>query len=462
MSLGLLMGGVYYLITFLNTYKPKYQWLTWLFFVLALSANLSLTNTFLVTLGLCFVFILSKKRVRNLRNVFAWIIGGLLPFIGFSIISFQMKERGLLYYGEGTGFIDVTVKTLVRYTFGTDANWVIYSVVIIGVASTLSLLLKIRAFNTLSKGTILALLFFGNICGTLALHHLLGVNFPEDRVGIYYIPLFLLCLIYSADEHQNITPFVSKLVGVLLIVIPISTISNAKFSQVNLWKDLPVDESLFEEVKTQSAEFDRSPIISGYRLHTLSWGYHNVRSDGQLPPLVSREYDRKTADFQICYKKNCQDFMPNYLDVTPNEFSDVRLLKRKEEIRFETLVANEIQEYSGDIEFLNLLVIKKEELIDTCDALQISFDLDATDSPCLIHLVVAARDSQEETVYYDFIPLHWIRNQWGGDRLEMVRPVKFDRNASHVLCYLWNTEKRQFSLSNIDVQALAASNPGED
>jgi hypothetical protein len=463
LGLAFMLPSLFYLFRYFESGKAKDQVAVWGFLSLALFANLSLSNTFLISLGLVFLAFVFHVEKRSLKNILSFVVLGILPFIGFSTVAFTMKEKGLLYYGEGTGFIDVTVRTLSAHTLGTESELILYLIANVAAVSIVILLAERRWLKNFrpNQSQLIALMLFGNIAGTLLLHFILDVNFPEDRVGIYFIPLFVMTFGMAADrlaKHREKLIRIPAIAG--LLVFPVVTAANSRFYQVHVWRQIPLDRALYEEVDKQAEKLGRPPMISGYKLFPLSWAYENLKSEAPLPPMTPREYDSGIADFHICYLNECDPLLIDYRDITPVEGEDVRLLERIEKIEFDTLAKSAIDEYIGEAEYFNLLETRNVDDISRTEAIHLDFEINSDLDPCTIDLIITAQDENEGMLYYDFIPLHWVRDQWHGEQLKITRPVKFDDSTKRVICYLWNRNKAKIEVTKANAILLKADIDG--
>jgi len=459
LGLAFLMAGIFYLIAFSKNGKVQTQIAIWASLTLALFANLSLNNTYLLCLILVLLLFIFHSGKRSWKNILSYVLFGLVPFSWFSYVSFTMKEKGLLYYGEGTGFIEVTVKTLSAHTFGVENPWFLYFLSVLGSLAIAIILIERSWIKTLIPrwDQLIALLLLGNVVGSVLLHFLLGVNYPEDRVGIYFIPLFILVLAAASDllliHKKSIEAYLG---AALLLTFPIITAANSRLHQVHVWRQIPLDRVLYKEVVQRSNTVERPPMVSGYKLFPLSWAYENLKSSNPLPPLIPQEFDNGVADFHICYCDDCDSISEYYTDITPQDNLEVRLFERTEKIRFDTLITSTLEEYKGAAEFVNLQETRDLDYLSQVDAVHLDFRINSELDPCTINLVITAQDENEGLLYYDYIPLHWVRDQWLGERFSVTRPVAFGGNEKRLICYLWNRNKERMEILDSKVSLLYA------
>ena len=130
MSMGLLTGMIYYLISFQKNNQLKNMTLCLVFGILAVTANLSLLTSFLIV----FILLVTGQilNINNLKTEFKKKSFILITFLGILSIGFftfymnYMKKHGLLYYGRLDGLWEVTIKYFAALL--TDSQSLIFPV----------------------------------------------------------------------------------------------------------------------------------------------------------------------------------------------------------------------------------------------------------------------------------------------------------------------------------------------
>jgi hypothetical protein len=459
MSLAFLVGGLFFYIQFLETNGTSSLSKAWLMMILAMLANMSLSNTYLILIGIGILALLFKQRYRKGSNVLTLVFLGVLPFVGFSYYAFEMKARGLLYYGSDDGFIALTVRTLNQYTFNSSSEILAILVTLIGAVASgylIAISLKIKFENkAFFAGSFFAMLLLGNAMGVIALNMLLGVNYPEDRVGIYFIPLFIFSVIFFFDELSRKQKSL-QYASLILFAFPIATLASVNLKEVAVWKEFPLDREAFNMVVTDSKNLDRLPIIGGDKLFKISWGYHNLRSGAETTPLIQRDESGLICDYQLCYGEECERFEKGFVTMWQNKDHGVRLLRNENPPSFAplNLEGQAKESYSGTTKYYNLFETKEKSLLGELAAFDIEFKIRCKSSPSNINLVIAASDAENGSVYYDFIPVKWIRKEWNGESFKSYRPVQLPEEAEILKCYLYNPDLEEFDVEPVQFMPL--------
>ena len=455
LSLGILMVAIYHLFSFLISEKPRYLSYALLLIFLACLANASLSNTFLLILGISFVsiFTLHSNRFKLLTY---FTLCGVLPYLALAYYAFEMKKRGLLYYGTTKGFIDVTVRTLSKFTFDLTAEPFLILLCITGLVTGVMLILK-KPYTLSDRGRIFAILLLGNAVGCILLELIFSVNYPEDRTGIYFIPFFIFTLGYGINHFSHRAKS-SRYLAFLFLTFPLVTLSNLNFKEVKLWNSLPLSETIYEKVSTYSHDYNRPVIVDGYHLYEMSWGYHNVRHGGELTSLIPENLSNGISDFRICYSDACDSSLSEYSRVWENYRGGVSLLKRNEPVSFQSIYnrkSKSSQKYSS--RYADILQLEDSTLLSEVDALELDFSLSTEIYSPSMNFVLTARNKDDETIYYDYFSIRWIQSKWDGELCHFIRPVNFPDEASKLVCYFYNPEEYKFEVPSTDVSLLKLS-----
>lgn len=443
LSFALLLGAVFYLNKFLRSKRPSYQFLTWIYAVLALMANMSLMNTFLILVVGIGVFIATKVRGMYVKiNWIYFIILGVIPFIAATKFALKMREMHLLYYGLGDGLVSVTVKSLLRQGFSTESMTLAWAVTMLGLIASVTLIVSYlkTSFNRSGPGIIAGILLLGNAVGAVLLNYLMDVNFPEDRIALYFLPLFIITFgyfIYFLARQFHIL----RWVGIVLIAFPISLILQLNLNHTLEWEIYPVSDKLFEFFKAEQLKTETPLMISGDVLLGMSWGYHNVRSDKMMTPFAYDSRDTlHLSDFVMCHPINCIKYGPEYKLVF-EDASNMKIYQRQTDLILSEIYSlDSIIHLSGNSEFMNIIDLEVDSLIHNTNILELEISFKSDAKPLNMDIVITSSNPSSNNLYYDFIPIKWIRDEWHGEKLTLRRPVSIPNSSDRLLIYVWNID----------------------
>lgn len=239
--------AIYYLYLWMKNEKTDHLLLAGTGMQLATLASLSLLPVNLLFTAWVLFRLLVKPLQKRLPVVALLLLS--VPAIAWFInYSFELRSRGLLYYGidEGDGFWQVTVRTLVEMTFDTWGEEILLLMPLFLIVLVISVILLLRKMILLKEfalpEALFVFLFVGCLIGNLLMHHLLGINYPADRVALHYMVLLPCALVFSIDP-------VLKMVGewmparitaygttALLLVFPINLLNSMNTTHSVLWE----------------------------------------------------------------------------------------------------------------------------------------------------------------------------------------------------------------------------------
>jgi len=457
LSIALLSAAIWQCSLWISHPSPTRMWWMWAWLWAALLANMSMMNTYLIMLFISAAFLVLRPSGKP-YGWMAWGLGGLLPFVALGAYALAMRSGGLLYYGERDGFVEVTVRTLMRYTLYADAPLLAWTASLFAALAGTWLLAKylkgsLPAMH--NTGALAAALMLLNVAGAVALCYLLEVNYPEDRTGIYFLPLFILSIAYFAESIATHKQHL-KWAALPLLVFPAGLISRANLGYTHLWKDIQQHQGHFEAMQRDAAQRSAEATIEGYFLMGSSWGYHNLKAKKVMQPLIPTVYGNGRADYLMCYSHNCSSFTHSHDTLFSDPRNDMHLLRRKETILLERINPSPPlpEPMHASHMYYNLWVSDQHTPLGSIEAIDLQFTLRTGNPMPLTELVIAARSEEEESVYYDAIGLSWIRPHYSGDTLHIRRLLNLPEKATQVTCYLWNMTEKTIEIEVLDIGLL--------
>ena len=353
MSMALMLGAIYHLLKVMDTNSPKSVWLCCIFLVLGLSANMTLINTSLLIVVFLIYVQFSKPQswITRLLNLCTLLLFGLIPIAVFVWVGMKYNEKGLLYYGKGDSFIDVTAKSLLDQFTGLNFLLAFSLVLLLLLASLIfiAIYLKKNRRTFLSKSTLFFFLFWGNLIAVIIQTTFMNVNFPEDRTALYFYPLFIGMVIFYADHFSGSVAKL-KYVAVLLFFFPIHFVWNLNLSNNSFWSNEHVPQRFGDQIADYAKEKNVQPIVGGYHMRQLVWNYYNLDySPTLLGKMHWENYPNLIPDFQIAKKQDVPNSDLHYDQIDYDPISDLSLLARKNKLTRKPLF--EIPFTQSDVEF---------------------------------------------------------------------------------------------------------------
>ncbi len=482
MSMAFLFGAFYYCLTLYEKASARNVALGLFFMILAVFANMSLLPLVLLLAIVMKVLVLRKFKEYNALKSYLWtvpaVIFWLLGMYYAIIISFKMKNEGSLYYGELDGFWDITVKSQLLMLFENDGlipQLFALLVVLIVIGIFVKLLLKDKFNSIVDSHYFFFYLMVGSVIGIQLMAIILHVNYPEDRVGMYLIPLVIGSLCFGVDKIQNST---SNWLLIPLVIFPIHFLVSLNIEKSSLWQVEYIPERFFEEIKNNSNNSDYSSTVGGdaQRIFTYT---QKIYADTVSPKPTMIQLWEKTLfdsnlninlpnhpaqylDYLITKPKYVKDILPLYNSIDYAQFTDFTLYKRKKSANSKKLrefITEAKSESTGEfIEFYH-------EFFDSTeyDALKlgIQLNLQSLKHPFRARVVTELKYKDGEQIDYQFFQLNWMYSQTFKE--ETINQQVILNNLSHYLkkgslelkMYLWNIDKKPYTLYGAKVEEFA-------
>jgi hypothetical protein len=345
-SLGCMMMSLYFYLK--NCYKEFsiYNfWFSMLFASVAIGANLTMINFYLMIFGLLILNAFKKNGFNALQLIKFKYIFLVLVFIVPIYLSVErllfLSDKGQLFYG-GNSLFETFHSLMYGFLYKNDSDNIvsIYRVYIVIVAVLFSILvivsivylfLKINRpivqFTTLVFGIVLAILF-ENI--------FFEAKYPVGRTALFFFPIISLLLYFLFSEvlfyikNENQKKYVSILIA--LIVVPYysyNLVSNLNTNQTNEWSYDADTKNIVKVILSDIAN-DYTP----YKMYTISSNWiiaptiNYYLNSNRIPiPFVSRNGLLEESDYLIEYKSVPIQFK-NFVPISHFTFTDFVVYKK--------------------------------------------------------------------------------------------------------------------------------------
>ena len=347
-SMALFMGAVWYLMRFVMTRRLRFISLCLLFMVLATYANLALINTLFITVTLIFLYALMNDKAfagKDEKILSLLFFLGVIPIVFFGLILLRLKFMGNLWAGSAKGLWDATVITLTRLITTSFHLLFCYFVLFWFVlACLLFLFLIIRERKQKffqDPATVFFYLLAGDLIAVTVLGNFFGINWPEDRIALYFFPLFTGSLLFLIDRTKVLEKFYLN----ILLVLPLFFLPFQFFFRMNVaYNSFYVSDNIpprfYDEVYKFYKQGTLPPTMGGYKGRHFCWSYLDFRHGGKLSPVFSTSYPGYETDFQIVNVKENPDWLKYYDSLDYDKYSGYCLLKRKTPVTKEFILGS--------------------------------------------------------------------------------------------------------------------------
>lgn len=451
MSFAFLAAALYYLLELATSKNLKNVSFLLIFMTLAMLANLTLLplgTTIIVWSAFLWFNGFKQRPISNTALILVLFLASFAAIAYFAIFSFELKDRGLLYYGGQEGLIYDTLQTVSMGLFRVDNWWFgfgLFVLMLVAIAPFPVRLFRKGLVATAHSGYgIFAGLLITMLTSIVLLNLLLGVNFPTYRTALYLIPLFFGAMAFWPSFGRLIHP------SLVLPIFSILFLIQANTSYAWYWKWERMTPELYETALRNLPEQEYPPLTGGYHLLGLRWslyGYHNQQKMGQWN---RDDYPSLIPDVQIIFPNDASVYWKQfYSEVARDEFSDLPLyIRNKPCPRKWAQKANIVKvEEIINQEFKELLIVDNPLQIAYMAGLKM--DLEATWPHQEIQLVMSLHDELGNNLGYQSMPIHWHYDNLSEVNMEAsIFLVKPEKRAKQLKVYLWNQTKEPFKIKS--------------
>ena len=464
LSLGFFIYGLVFLRNYFKNHKSSTLLFTYLFLIIAISANLTFIVTSLIIFGIICLNQLIHYRSIEKRQHFIHLLFHfsflflLSPFIKF---SFKLKEHGALYYGSLEGIWDVTGKTLNQYIIFLKDDFLMYFYLGLFVVSIYFLIKRIIQSSLKEYFTdqflIYSVLFFGNIVAIIFLANILNVNYPEDRTAFYLVIPFLLMLFYFIDQFK-----LTQKIQYLFLIFPAIFIYHLNIHSSAFSPEQRLTDLIYNKVK---AEIKPSESLMIYQTMAWNWPFKESFQKVKASVYNISNPDAVLTDYIITNTdKFTNKNILNYYDTLAYDPANTYIaFKRKVPLIKDLLYTSKPISY-GNLaqEFITIL---EEDSLNRYKgkALQISVQgkLKTYQPKNKIQLVLQTFDKENQVtnnLYYSFETTY--QGQLINDHfLHHFIFEKITKEDVLLKVYLWDRKIESIQLSNANCKFYEIRNP---
>ncbi len=463
MSMALLFGAIWFTILAMKENRLKDYIFVLVFLILATYANLTITNSFILILGLLTINILhnhSDGFIRMLKKLLIIIFLGIIPLFLGIVLLFKLKAEGELYYGKPDGFYQVTVRTLIRLLTGSESSLLTWWAIAYFLATSIGfvyIVIKLKKteqpWKFLQPEWIFFYLLTGNIIASVLENKLFGTNYPEDRTGLYFFPYLIGSIFFITDRINFKQSFIKWIVVIPLAFFPIHFILNLNLSRSSL-EDEAIPLRFHEKVAATTYPGQIPPTIEGYRSRVFRWVYMNFREKQELSLIHYNSYPSLDGDFQLVRPADDPLWQKFYDSVDSDKHTGFWLLKRKhvleknliytkKSIQMDSITNQEYFEIaSGSVDSLKGMTLY----------LYYNLRLFSNQKPFHGWIVTSVFDKDRKLLRYEYIPLDWYRTVWDDNKpfKNGMLVHEIPESATSYVTYIWNIQKTPFIVNKCD------------
>ena len=463
LSFGFMVLGLAYLTDYFSEKRSIHFILFSLCLQMALAANLIFVVLLCILIFYTLIFQFLHAELKKPGILICQLFNVLLLLFWVKF-SFFYKEHGALDYGVGNNYWEVSFKTLMLFIFGTDARWM-QLIVMLGFLMIFFSLIRNYVKPPVSIRKLFHPdLFYGKVLVTTILafyvqKKLVGVNFPEDRTGVFFYILFVLSLSFMVEGiPEKAGKFISWLLFLPTVTCFILQYNLHDFSS---WFYHTVPKSVYDTLKKEAEKNHEIITIGGHRVREMDYAFLNYRGHGVLNGMDDAEQMTMNCDYYFAMKREKPYYHYFYDEMAFDSTWDRVLLKRKEKIIRKELVhvSGLPKTFQGNNEYFEFLRIN-QSLLKTrhCLEAEVEITCNQVAVPLLANVVVQVNNTKGEQVIYKRCPLNWL----GDDLRTLPKKIRLTTgplpaDCGDVVVYIWNYKqsKMNFNLDKLSISALS-------
>ena len=461
MSMAFFIATFYYLMKAIKTNNLTNHIYVSLFSLLMVAANINMVIPS-IAIVIFQVFQIFFQR-KNIPSVKKWIIPSFL-FISFITISSaflyltKLKEYDAFYLvPENAGFLDSTVITLMNMLtgasniFGLTVLLFLFAIMIF-IASRQLINQKLNFL--FSVNSIFLFVLLTSIIGIFLVVILLDVNYPEDRVAMYFFPLVIGSLFFVLDSVKSKKYRFLYLILIPLLFFPVHFMSSINVSYVNGYIIEAIPQRFYEAISSEHKKNNVMPTIGGSNMRQFAWTYINFINGGDENTIDWAGYPDTVSDFQILETNRYPFNLNSYDSIDYANYSNLTIYKRKKQVpktKVEEINIYEPKCIIGN-EYYNLLEI--DSISNKGYYFEFNVSIISADIPFTSWLVIQVVNNKNKTVVYKYIPFNWLKDGVINETSNFSQSIFLDKipeDAYKIKIYIWNKDKKTFTLNSAHI-----------
>ena len=455
LALSLFMGHLYFLTRFINSCKPKY-----LFYALVM---ISLASVAVMTMIYFVVFVLahstytlfSKRFVLDgatKRQIGLVITTSLIVVLFVYSIGSALQTQGAFFFGE-TSFLS-SIETLARHTTYREANsawWVLGFTMLMMCLFSAKIYIqgKREGFHgVLEKpfGLFASLVLFCVI--EMAIQHVvLKTYYPPARAIQFYIPLFLLMLIYWLDQVPQMPR--RLLTTSLALLVSLNFANGANLEHSLLWR---YDSDTKRHYQFIAKQNDNRITVAAHPVYRPTFNFYNLINQTNII-IVQDANPQYFTDYVINVNMRGYD---GYDDIANNGYSTLSKNKQDNQ-EWDEVTQYELPDTLNwnyiDLsdEFLILRKYLIPDMVTESAMVFVEFKASSPDDNLLTAHVVVTCSGDDVKPYYHGILAHHIQKQGDFKFSQGFWLSPQELSGQMVNIYIWNLDNQMFTVEDLRI-----------
>lgn len=315
LSIAFMMAGIYHILCYLQQKTTVQLYIIVAFSILYVYSNMAFLNVYFGFVGVIIMYdILHLKSIEKkyiINQVAGILIGTVILYILLIQPVLDLLEMEQFYFGGQQGFLKDTVYTLVKENFfiDSDASWLItiaYAIAFITIVAGgywVRQIKRNKENDKMQTGFLLWILMMVPVLSTILQHWVLGSKYLIERTAIFFIPLFLVQLLYFLQVVCSKHPKAGWLI--MLVLTSGSLINFITRFNITYARDWRYDQNnlvVIEKIMAQREDKNSSLTIRPFWIFVPSMKYYAATYYNKLQvPVDLNDGEPPTADTSFDY-----------------------------------------------------------------------------------------------------------------------------------------------------------------
>ena len=363
---------------------------------------------------------------------------GLLPIAYAARIAWELKTAGLLYHGSTDGFFAVTVQSLCGYVLGVPSVLMAgFVVLLLSLSSIVALSRAQRSRSVLSPLALVHVMLWADVLLRILMSAALEVNFPEDRAGIHFVPLALLCIGFAIDDLAAARG-AARWAAVTLLLLPLRTLLTVNMDHTVLWREQSIPFRFAHRVDELQAVSPRPLVVGGHHQLALAWPMNAHWQGLNVPSLQVDGFPNGDHDLRVVDGRWLSEASIGFHPIDSAAGPGLWLLERDTPMRFEVSDTMRIAPRAGMDEFIELAHPPDTLMRDHATFLDVRVPVDFDGVSPDVVMVIEVTDSTGAKLVYAAQQLSVAMGPGRGEPFRYALAIPVLPDATRAVVYLYN------------------------
>lgn len=298
LSLGFILASIYFACNYVREGSISSVVKSVGLGAIAVLCNFSVLNYWMALVVVVNGIALLPATRHNFKKTFLYSLGIalLLTAISYEPIR-KLKLNGNLSYGGSISFYSDTLTSLTKYTLYNSEYASIVNYSLVGFLVVLGLFVVISFFFDRTiyslKNVILGITTL-SILSVILQHYLLGTLYVTDRTALFFYPLLIFCLCFSANTFSN--KHVAKSIVVVVLLMGINLGGKANLYKTATWYFDAHSEEILGMINEKGKAQNKKMKIDFSWPFESSFYYHQQHTNYPFVEVVKIKEDREALN----------------------------------------------------------------------------------------------------------------------------------------------------------------------